>query len=246
MSRHFEELDHADTAYGELILRRRKVLSLGGRDVFEVKIDGEFLMSSLVNASELALAELGLAPLGDGARHVVVGGLGLGYTASAALAHPGVERVLVVEALAEVIAWHERDLVPLGAELRDDPRCRFEHADFFARARDAEPGFDARAPGRVFDAVLLDIDHSPAGLLHGSHADFYEPDGLARLQRHLRPGGVFALWSSEPPDAAFTERLARAFASAEAHAVEFENPLLDRDDVNTVYVCRTREGDAPR
>jgi len=240
VSLNFEELDFAQTPYGELILRRRRVRSLGDVDVYEVKIDGEFLMSSLVNASELALAELGLAPLGDAARHVVVGGLGLGYTASAALAHSGVEQVLVVEALAEVIGWHERALVPLGAELRDDPRCRFQKSDFFARAGDADLGFDGTDPGRRFDAVLLDIDHSPDGLLHGSHAAFYAPAGLATLQRHLRPGGVFALWSSEPPDAAFTERLARAFASAEAHAVEFHNPLLDRDDVNTVYVCRAR------
>ncbi|GJM21287.1 MAG: hypothetical protein DHS20C15_12020 [Planctomycetota bacterium] len=240
MGLNFEELDFAQTPYGELILRRRRALSLEGAEVYEVKINGEFLMSSLVNASELALADLGLAPLGDRARHVVVGGLGLGYTAVAALAHASVTEVVVVEALAEVIGWHERALVPAGAELRDDPRCRFQHADFFARAREPDLGFDGTSPGRRFDAVLLDIDHSPAGLLHGSHADFYEPAGLALLSEHLHPGGVFALWSSEPPDDAFTARLGKSFASADAHAVEFFNPLLDRDDLNTVYVCRTK------
>ncbi|MHC4845325.1 MAG: polyamine aminopropyltransferase [Planctomycetota bacterium] len=239
MSLNFQELDHADSPYGELILRRRRVLSMDGAEFYEVKLDGEFLMSSMVNQSEIALAELGLAALGHGPWDVVIGGLGLGYTAAAALDQTGVRSVLVVEALAEVIGWHERELVPLGKQVTSDPRCRIVHADFFARARDTAVGFDAEAPGRLYDALLLDIDHSPKDLLHGAHADFYEPPGLRRAAAHLRPGGVFALWSSEPPDDAFTARLDQAFASTEAHAVDFYNPLLDRDDTNTVYVCRT-------
>lgn len=242
VSLNFQELDHAETPYGELILRRRRVLSLDGAEVYEVKLDGEFLMSSMVNQSEISLAELGLAALGAGEWDVVVGGLGLGYTAAAALGQPGVRSVLVVEALAEVIAWHERGLVPLGRQLTGDVRCRLLHADFFALARDAATGFDDTQPGRRFDAVLLDIDHSPKDPLHGTHADFYEPPGLACAAAQLRPGGVFALWSSEPPDDEFASRLDRFFASTEIHPVDFHNPLLDRDDTNTVYVCRTAVG----
>ena len=240
MSLSFQELDHAETPYGELILRRRKALGLGGVDVYEVKLDGAFLMSSLVNDSEIALATLGLAALEprDTGWDVVVGGLGLGCTAAAALDHTGVGAVIVVESLAEVISWHERRLVPLGERVAGDERCRFEHADFFERARSPELGFDARQPGRLFDAVLLDIDHSPRGLLHESHADFYEPAGLHRLAAQLRPGGVFALWSSDTPDAGVLEGLQAVFASTEAHAVDFLNPHLDRDDSNTIYVCR--------
>jgi len=239
VSLNFQELDHAETPYGELIRRRRRALSLDNVEFYEVKLDGEFLMSSLVNHSEIALAEMGLAALGNGEWDVVVGGLGLGYTAAAALEQPGVRSVLVVEALAEVIAWHEKGLVPLGGALTADARCRLVHADFFARAQDVDAGFDDQEPGRRFDAVLLDIDHSPKDLLHGSHADFYLPPGLRRVAAQLRPGGVFALWSAEPPDEAFASRLGEVFASTTTHAVEFYNPLLDRDDLNTVYVCRT-------
>jgi spermidine synthase len=237
----FQELDHARTPYGELILRRRRALSMDGAEIYEVKLDGEFLMSSLVNQSEIALAELGLAALEAGNWHVVVGGLGLGYTAATALDHHGVRSVLVVEALSEVIAWHERGLVPLGGRVTGDTRCRLEHADFFARARDPDVGFDPAEPGRRFDAVLLDIDHSPLDLLHGTHADFYEPAGLRLMAAQLRPGGVFALWSAEPPEEEFTSRLKEVFQSTETHLVEYYNPLLDRDDINTVFVCRTAD-----
>jgi spermidine synthase len=238
MSLNFQELDHADTPYGELILRKRRALSLDGQEFYEVKLDGDFLMSSLVNQSEIALSELGLGALDGSGWDVVVGGLGLGYTAAAALDQPGTASVLVIDSLSEVIAWHERGLVPLGGQLSGDDRCRFVHADFFERARDVEVGFDTAQPGRRFDAVLLDIDHSPGGLLHNSHADFYQPEGLRRLIAQLKPGGVFALWSYEPPEEAFTERLSREFGSVVAHRVEFFNPLLDRDDVNAVYICR--------
>lgn len=241
----FEELDHAETPYGELILRRRQAPSLGGAMVYEVKLGGDFLMSSQVNASEIALTELGLGALTDASARsgepswdVVVGGLGLGYTAGAALEDDRVRSLLVVESLGEVISWHARELVPLGATLNTDARCRVVHADFFARARDPAAGFDPDEPGRRFDAILLDIDHSPAGLLHGDHADLYTPEGLARLRAKLRPGGVFALWSFEPPEEAFSARLGAVFDAVVAHPIEFENPHLGRDDLNTIYVCR--------
>lgn len=249
MSVNFEELDHAETRFGELILRRRRALSLGGTEFYEVKLDGSFLMSSLVNASEIALTELGLAALEspgpDSAPQqiwdVVVGGLGLGYTADAALDHSNMRSLLVLEYLPEVIAWHERRLVPAGERLCSDPRARIAQGDFFALAADAGQGFDGDAPGRRFHAVLLDIDHSPDGVLHSSHAAFYEIAGLRRLADQLHPGGVFALWSSEPPDDAFSAKLAEVFETTAAHAVTFFNPLLDRDDINTIYVSR-RQG----
>ena len=91
---------------------------------------------------------------------VVVGGLGLGYTARAVLENAGVRSLIVVDALAEVIEWHEQGLLPLGKELTGDPRCRLVNGDFFAMSHSAE-GFDHRSQGRRFDAVLVDIDHSP-------------------------------------------------------------------------------------
>ena len=230
----FEELDCRRTPMGELILRRRTELSLD-IEVYEVKLGEEFLMSSLFTEGEIALARLALEKAGGGPLDVVVGGLGLGYTARAVLAHASVRSLLVIEALPEVIQWHRQGLVPLGSELTGDPRCRFLDGDFFALARGA--GFDPRDPARRFDAVLLDVDHSPRHVLHSSHAGLYTLPGLQALGAHLRSGGVFALWSNDPPDEAFLSELARCFSRAEARVVRFDNPLHGGESSNTVYVA---------
>ena len=234
----FEELDYCQTTLGELSLRRRRVLSMGGAEVYEVKINDLLLMSSLVNQSEIALADLGLRDLGGANLDVVVGGLGLGYTASAALKRPDVASVLVIEYVIEVIDWHERGLVPLGNQLIGDERCRLINGDFFALAATTDQGFDPQSSGRQFHAILLDIDHSPSSFLHPSHAAFYTPDGLSQLVKHLHPGGAFALWSAAPPEDAVLQLLDTTFVKPKAHAVQFHNPLLNSDDINTVYVGR--------
>ncbi|HEY0223334.1 MAG TPA: spermidine synthase [Pseudolabrys sp.] len=233
----FEELDYRETPIGALSLRRRRDLRTGD-DIFEIKLGDEFLMSSLFTASEIALAQLGLAELQGSKLDVVVGGLGLGYTAQAVLAHKNVASLIVVDALEAVIDWHARGLVPLGRDLSTDPRCRMVHGDFFALAA-ADKGFDPAAPGRKFDAVLVDIDHSPEALLDAGNAAFYGEDGLTRLAAHLRPGGVFGLWSNELPDDGFTARLGRVFASVRAEPVTFHNPLQDKPFTQTVYLART-------
>jgi hypothetical protein len=86
--------------------------------------------------------------------------------------------------------------------------------------------------------VLVDIDHSPDALLDTGNAAFYGEDVLARLAAHLRPGGVFGLWSNEIPDERFTARLARVFATARAEPVTFHNPLQDKPFTQTVYLAR--------
>jgi spermidine synthase len=246
MNRDFEELGYSPTPMGELTLRRRRYPALPEADVFEIKLGDEFLMSSLFTAGEIALAELGLAGLDDSPVDVVVGGLGLGCTARAALNSRAVRSVLVVEALAAVIDWHVRGLIPAGEGLAADPRCRMIHADFFALVSPSGQGFDPVSPGRRFAAVLLDIDHSPSHLLDPNHRAFYAPAGLRRLARFLHPGGAFALWSNEPPDEQFLQSLAAVFATARAHVVKFHNPMSDREAANTVYVARNAadDGDA--
>lgn len=216
------------------------MLSLEGLEVFEVKLGEEFLMSSLFTAAEVALARQGLAGHKADALDVVVGGLGLGYTARAALEHPAVRSLLVVDALAEVIDWHRRGLVPHGKELASEPRCQLVHGDFFALARVPSIGFDEMQPGRRFHAVLLDIDHSPRALLHPQHGSFYAPEGLRQLASHLHPGGTFALWADGAPDDEFLATLASVFATSEAHIVRFFNPLLECESASSVYVARTR------
>jgi spermidine synthase len=234
MSLYFEELDFRPTPMGVLSLRRRRHLTTG-LDIYEIKLDDEFLMSSQFTVAEIELARLGLAALKRTDLDVVVGGLGLGYTAQATLEHSNVRSLIVVDALAEVIEWHQQGLLPLGKQLTDDPRCRLVNGDFFAMSHSSD-GFDPDTPGRRFDAVLVDIDHSPNNLLHPRHAALYQPEGLARLAAHLHPGGVFALWSNDPPDDAFERVLAGAFATSAAHVVTFDNWQGHRDASNTVYV----------
>ena len=239
MSIDFEELDYQETELGELSLRRRRMVSLEGREVFEIKLGDSFLMSSLFTKVEVALAELGLAELEADELDVVVGGLGLGYTARAALQNPAVKSVLVIDALLPVIDWHRRGLVPLGLQLTSDPRCRFSHGDFFALVDSA--ALDPEKPGRKFHAVLLDIDHSPRALLHPRHGSFYEGKALRRLAAQLHPGGVFAMWSDDPPEEEFLQALDAAFGNSRAHIVPFHNPLLDCDAASTVYVAQASE-----
>lgn len=243
MSLYFEELDYRPTPIGALSLRRRRELSLGV-DVFEIKLGDEYLMSSLFTVSEIALARLGLAELSGTHLDVIVGGLGLGYTAQAVLEHEAVRSLMVVEALDAVIDWHEQGLLPLGPKLTADPRCRFLLGDFFALAASKE-GFDPDLPARRFDAILVDIDHSPEFLLDPQNAGFYQLEGLTKLSMHLHPGGIFGLWSNERPDEVFTARLAEVFADARAERVTFHNPLQNREFTQTVYLARTEAAPAP-
>lgn len=240
----FEELDYRQTPIGDLILRRRVVLSLDNREVHEVILGENFLMSSLFTEVEQALSRLGLAAL-DESNHappwdLVVGGLGLGYTARAALEDSRVGSLLVVDFLDAVIEWHEKGLVPLGPELCADPRCRFVHGDFFELAQadaDSSLSFDPSSPEKKYHAVLLDIDHSPRNLLTEQNADFYRPEGLTKLRDKLHPGGVFALWSDDPPDNEFMDSLRKVFASCKSHVVTFDNPIQGGESKSTVYVA---------
>ena len=225
----FEELDFRTTPMGDLFLRRRREPTLH-IDVYEVKLGEEYLMSSLFTEAEEQLARLGLARVHGDALQVVVGGLGLGYTALAALEDERVASMVVVDALPAVIEWHERGLLPVSQSLTGDPRTTLELGDFFAMMR-AEPG------ERRWDAILLDVDHSPRHSLDPSHADLYTDAGLRRLQAHLRPGGVFALWSDDPPDAEFVAVLSGVFGRASAEIVDFDNPLTGGVSSNTVYVA---------
>jgi len=232
----FEELDWRRTPIGELSLRRRLEPSLQV-DVYEVRLGDEFLMSSLFTVAEVQLARLSLAAVPGSDLDVVVGGLGLGYTARAVLQDPRVRSLHVVEALGEVIEWHRRGLLPLAAELTSDPRCHLVQGDFFASV--AGTGFGPDVPPRCH-AVLVDIDHTPRQVLHPSHAAFYTVDGLRRVAGHLHPGGVFALWSDDPPDTGFMAGLEEVFATPAAHVVSFPNPYIDGESANTVYVGTAR------
>jgi len=239
----FEELDFQLTSLGTLVLRRRTDLSTG-QDIFEIKLNDDFLMSSKFTVSEEALARLGLAELSETDLSVVVGGLGLGYTAASVLQDSNVRSMLVIDALKPVIDWHQGGLLPLGNVLAQDQRCRLVHGNFFDMAGSPEAGFDPLSPGRRFHAILLDIDHSPSKVLHPSNAALYTFHGLKTLAVHLRPQGVFALWSNNPEDPAFTELLRATFGNGRAEPVVFDNPLQGREAHQCVYVARNTGGHA--
>lgn len=223
----FEEIDYQDTELGELILRRRRPLSQPDTWVYEVKLAGRFLMSSLNTDSERELATRALARLHGDRLQVLVGGLGLGYTAAAALADPRVAKVDVVERLPAVIDWHRRGILPLGDALSVDPRCHLLVGDCLHALQQGGPP--------RYDAILIDIDDSPIHLLDEAHATFYSVAGLAAARQSLRPGGVFALWTSLPAEAEVTARLAQAFRTADVEEVRFDNALLDHPEVNALY-----------
>lgn len=230
-----KELGYAKTPLGELTLRRRPEPFLGNQEVFEVKLGDEYLMSSLFTEGERQLATLGLSRL-KGELDIVIGGLGLGYTAAEALKNKSISRLLVIELFQPVIDWHHAGLVPNGEVLTNDRRCELRQGDFFALAR---TGFDANTPNRKFDAVLLDIDHTPNHFLDPGNESFYTSEGLASIGSQLKPGGSFALWSNDPASEEFNTHLRAVFASATAHNIDFANPYTSSTSVNCVYVAQT-------
>ena len=235
MSARFEELGWQQTPMGVISLRRRFDATVSA-DVYEVKLDDDHLMSSLFTVAERELARLGLARTPGTDLDVIIGGLGLGYTAQDALGCNRVQTVTVIENCDAVIDWHQRDLLPDTAGLSADERVALVCADFFGAATDAV-GFDPHCPGRTYDAILLDIDHSPRHVLHDSHADFYTSEGLRSLSLRLVPGGVFAMWSDDPPDDDVTMMLESVFIDVEAQSVWFDNPLTRGRSAATIYLA---------
>lgn len=228
MGRLVEELDYRTTPMGPISLRRRWVSAID-QDVYEVLLGDEHLMSSLFTVGETQLSRLGLEwARGEGLR-VLIGGLGLGYTARAALEDPRVREVEVVDVQEAVIDWQRQGLTPMGRTLADDPRCRLTHADFFGQFDDAVG---------AWDIILLDIDHSPSRWLAPKHADFYGEDSLSRTRACLVDGGVFGLWSDDPPDPDFLVRLDSVFSAVDAPEVAFDNPLTGEPSRCTIYRAR--------
>ncbi len=227
----YEELDFRPTPIGDLMLRRRRMPQFGDTDIYEVKLAEDFLMTSLFHEAESQLATRGLGAISREPLNVVVGGLGLGYTAVETLKDPRVESLIVVEYLDAVIEWHQTGLVPLGDILTNDTRCQLKHADFFAVMRDK--------PAEKYDAILLDIDHTPTNVLNQTNTHFYTEEGLNELIQHLKPDGVFAMWADGAPEKSFTQHLSQTFPTAEAHTIEFDNPITGGKSVGAVYVAKT-------
>lgn len=200
-----------------------------GTVVTEVTLNHEFLMSSYNTESERALARLALEMHAGTDLGVLVGGLGLGYTAHAALTSPRVSSVQVVEFLSPVVAWLEQGLVPLAAELNADHRFATVAGDVYALL--------STAPADRFDLILIDVDHAPEDQLSSANAHFYTPSGLRQASRHLAPGGVLGVWSYAE-SSSFSAALQAVFEEVRIEPVRFQNRLVDEESTDWLFFAR--------
>ena len=169
------------------------------------------LMSSRLSGSEEALASITCARMLARPRpHILIGGLGLGYTLRTALAALGPDAAITVaELVPEVIAWAHGPLTAIHGNSLSDPRVRMFEGDVAATIGAVQSGYDA---------ILLDVDNGPAGLTRAANDDLYGAPGVRKAQRALRPGGILAVWSAAP-DPAFTQRLRGAGYGVEEQRV---------------------------
>ncbi|HEY5947134.1 MAG TPA: hypothetical protein VIV40_16640 [Kofleriaceae bacterium] len=225
--REFEVIDHVESPLGVLILRRR---SVPVPDVIELTLEHQFLMSSAVTVSECELATRAIAMHGGNDLDVMIGGLGLGYTSKAALDSDRVARVEVVELVQGIIEWVASGVIPLGKELMADARFHAIQADVFERLR--------QPATTTHDLLLIDVDHSPDERLGESSDSFYAHGNLVLAAAHLKPGGVFGVWStSENP--AFEAELHKTFAEVRVEPIEFFNETVGEPETNWLFLART-------
>ncbi len=179
-------LARADSPRGEVVLRRR--LLTGAREVDELIVNGTFAMDSAETSTERALARTLPRPGAE----VLVGGLGLGFTA-AELLRLGAGRVEVVEIEGCLVSWARAGVTGTLAAVATDPRVRLTVADIadVLRAED----------DRRWDAIVLDVDNGPDFLIHEANARVYSAELLAAAADRLRPGGVLAVWCQGPAPA---------------------------------------------
>ena len=224
-----EILAYETTHLGYLCLRRRELLSRPGTVITEITLDQQLLMSSYNTVSERALADEALARHRGHDLSVLVGGLGLGYTAANVLQSERVRRVEVIELFGAVVGFLREGLLPLSAKLLADPRLRVREGDAYATLRE-------RADEH-WDIVLIDIDHSPQDHLGIGNESFYTESGLVRAKHHLALGGILAVWSyaeSSP----FVDALHAAFEVVQVVPVSYVNDLVDEEHTDWLFIAQ--------
>lgn len=223
----FEILAYEETPLGLLCLRRREILSQPGTLVTEVTLNHEFLMSSYLTASERALTELGLERvLGGEELRVLIGGLGLGYTAASALDSVMVNHVEVVEFLPQVISWLDSGLVPLAERLNADERLEVTHGDIYERL--SRPG------EQEFELIAIDVDHSPEDVLGEQSQGFYSREGLTRAKSHLTKGGVLGVWSYDE-SSPLLANMKEVFGTVTVEKVTVMNDLINEEQTDWLF-----------
>ena len=198
--------------------------------VYTVHIDGELLMSSVSPLSERMLATYAIeAHKGTGKLKILVGGLGLGHTAEAALASPRTSLVRVIDRMDFVIGWIRDGRLPLSELLNGDERVELVLGDVYADL--------LGRPTEKWDIILVDVDHSPEMPLDPASADFYTVEGQQRVAQHLAPGGVMGVWSAHdnPPFAAV---MAEAYPESRRQYVEWDVPSEHQTLHNVLFFGR--------
>ncbi len=228
-----EILAYEDTPLGPLCLRRRELLSDPGTVVTEVTLNHQFLMSSLHNDSERALARVALEMHDGRDLNVLVGGLGLGYTVQAALASERVTRVEAVELLPQVIDWLEQGLIPIASELKADHRFEPVAGDVYGRL--------IGPPTTRYDLILIDVDHAPDDRLDQASGFFYTEEGLRRARRHLNPGGVLGVWSYAE-NTPFSRALRTVFDVVRVEPVTFYVAMVEEERTDWLFFGRRGVG----
>lgn len=213
-------IERVETPRGELQLQRRG-------DAYEVISNGCFLMATYNGVSERAMIDLGIR-WNPGARRILVGGLGVGFTLRAALDAPGTLRVTVVEIEPTVVKWNREVLAACNDNALADPRTDLV-VDDLAHFLDGQP--------QPFDLIALDTDNGPDWMVFEANQGLWDAAGLDRLNRWLAPGGVLAFWSANPSPA-FEALLRERYA--EVGVYPLEAALTDIADV--VYLARNGSG----
>lgn len=188
-----------------------KEIVLYERDgAYTIRVDGLELMSSRAHGSEEEMAALGLAGLKARSPHILVGGLGMGFTLRAVLdGLPTTGRVTIAELLPEVVRWNHDHLGHLAGDPLDDDRVSLVVSDVA----------NVMASGKgAFDAILLDVDNGPAALTDHRNDKLYRARGLEIARRSLRPGGILVVWSASP-DRPFERALSTAGFSVRTESV---------------------------
>lgn len=205
-------------------------------DSFQIEIDTYDLMSSRAHGSEEELARIALSTLGRSvpSPHVLIGGLGMGFTLRATL--DGLDafdggRVTVAEVFPAVVDWNQRFFGHLAGHPLDDPRTDLQVTDVQDLLPKSADGGEAR-----YDVILLDVDNGPAALTLSGNERLYIQSGLQRLQRALKPGGVLAVWSAND-DPRFSDRLQRAGFQAKTYRVRAR--AEGKGDRHTLFVGLT-------
>lgn len=224
-----EMLACAETRIGMICLWRGGLPSDPRTLVTEITLDHTFLMSSHFSASERAFAARAFEMHPKIGAKVLVGGLGLGHTAHAALENQAAARVDVVELLPEVIGWLDRGLIPLGAELKANPRFSVTQGDVYQKL--------ASPPNEKYDVILIDVDHSPERPLDPASTFFYSAAGLELAKAHLEQSGILGVWSYAE-SATFADTLRRVFREVRIDTVTADNPKLDEEETNWLFFAR--------